>query len=174
MKKQRFIIVTLLMMLIASLFSGCAVKMPVPEVEEGRFNFSVTYEVNGEEKTYSSVYVCKYDGIRVAIDGKARMWDSYIENANGARTLDVLTNDEGVIRIDFNFNPQYFMADPASILFETPAPSLLMEYHSEDPNFISFTDEIDFYKDYGVKIISYEYAEPIENNYQEKWSFATW
>ena len=174
MKKQRLVVVALLVTLLVALFSGCAVKMPVPEVEEGRFNFSVVYEVNGEEKNYSGVYVCKYSGIQVALDGKARMWDSYIENANGAKTLDVLTNDEGVICIDFNFNPQYFMADPNSILFETPAPSLRMAYHSDDPDFVSFTDEIDFYKDYGVKIISYDYAEPIVNNYEEKWSLATW
>ena len=67
MRKLKIFIVTCLAMLSTLFFSGCAIaKMPVPSVKEGRFNFSFTYEINGEEKTYSGVYVCKYDASYVS------------------------------------------------------------------------------------------------------------
>ena len=45
MKRQRLIAVVTLTTLLTTLLSGCAVKIAVPEVKEGRFDFSVTYEV---------------------------------------------------------------------------------------------------------------------------------
>ena len=54
MRKQKLFIVTLLMTFMTLLFSGCTVKMSVPKVKEARFDFSITYEVQGEEKTYTS------------------------------------------------------------------------------------------------------------------------
>lgn len=170
MKRQRLIAVVTLTTLLTTLLSGCAVKIAVPEVKEGRFDFSVTYEVNGEEKTYEAVYVCKYDGVYVALDGRGRRWESYIEN-NDSGKLIVQTNEDGMIYIDFNFNPQYFMSDPASVNFDTPKPTLLMVYQGENPDELIYSDEIDFMNDYGVQIISYHYADPIENNYQEKLTF---
>ena len=63
MKKLKTFIMTFVMVFATVIFSGCALKkMPVPSVKEGRFNFSFTYEINGEKETYSGVYVCKYDG----------------------------------------------------------------------------------------------------------------
>ena len=32
-------------------------------IKKAQFNFSVTYEIDGEEKIYSGIYVCEYDGI---------------------------------------------------------------------------------------------------------------
>ena len=62
MRKLKIWIVASLVLLSTLFLSGCAVaKMPVPSVKEGRFNFSFTYEINGEEKNYSGVYGCKYD-----------------------------------------------------------------------------------------------------------------
>ena len=58
--------------LLSSLFSvfmlvkfltGCALDVPRPEVREGRFNISVTYEQDGEVKEASVVYVCEYNGV---------------------------------------------------------------------------------------------------------------
>ena len=57
MKKSK-VIILLLVIIVVLICSGCATKMPLPEVREGRFDFSITYEVNGEEITYTGVYVC--------------------------------------------------------------------------------------------------------------------
>ena len=63
MKKIKLSICVVLLTMFTSFLSGCAAVVLLPKVKEGRFNFSVTYEINGEEKTYSGVYVCKYDGV---------------------------------------------------------------------------------------------------------------
>ena len=48
------------MLMILSMFTGCASEVPKPKIKEDRFNFSVIYEVNGVEETISCVYVCKF------------------------------------------------------------------------------------------------------------------
>jgi hypothetical protein len=40
-------------------------------VKEGRFDFSLTYEVDGEVKTYTGVYVCEYDGVLTTLLGSS-------------------------------------------------------------------------------------------------------
>ena len=173
MKGQRILIITLLLTLLVAFFSGCAVKIPVPEVREGRFNFSVTYEVNGEEKTYSGVYVCKFEGVHKSVYGGGRDWSGYIENDEENGMIAIQTNEERVIRLAFHLSPEYIMADPDFELFEyeIPAPSLALVYHSDDPNSQVIETGIDFMSEYGVRIISYDYPEPIENTYEEKWEF---
>ena len=44
--------------------TGCSGLTSGPEVEKGEFDFSVTYEFEGETKTVSGVYVCEYEGSR--------------------------------------------------------------------------------------------------------------
>ena len=152
--------------------TGCAVKYPVPEVKEGRFNFSVTYLINGEEKNYSGVYVCKYKGIHVTLVGSSRMWDGYIDGTDNYGLIEIQkTNDDGVIYIDFGFYPQYFMSD-IEYNNQIPQPYLLVSYTNEETGEMSwFGDEEEIVKKYGVKIISYDYDEPIQNSFENKWSF---
>lgn len=156
------------------LFSGCAIKIATPEVQEGRFDFSITYEVEGEVKTYTGVYVCKYEGAHTSLGGHGRDWSAYVENAEDSLQFPVQTNDEGIIYISFGLSPSYFMADPAFEWgeFEIPEPSIYLVYHSDDPNSCTIDGSLDFMGEYGIRIISYDYPVPIENRYEEKWTFA--
>jgi hypothetical protein len=172
MKKMKVLALTVVTVIFMMILSGCAVQMPVPEVEEGKFNISVTYEVNGEEKTYAGVYVCKYKGTYVAVDGRGRNWEGYFEDNTSVHEFAIQTTDDGVIFIDFNLNPQYFMSDPNSVHFDIPQPKLYIVYKDEGTGEVVFNDEVDFMAEYGVQILGYEYAAPIENKFQEKWSFA--
>lgn len=52
---KKFCFCLIVFTLMPMLFSSCSAKMPVPTITEGRFDFSVTYELNGEEKTYCGV-----------------------------------------------------------------------------------------------------------------------
>ena len=170
MRRQKLLGVVAVITMSTLLFTGCVAKIPEPTVEEGRFEFSVTYEIDGEEKTCSGVYVCQYEGVSVALDGKGRAWNACIENGSRDGMIEIQNNEDGKVFIDLKFNPMYFMADPNAILFETPEPELVLVYHSDDPDIISFSREVDFYAEYGVKLVSYTYADPIENSYVEKWS----
>jgi hypothetical protein len=163
------IILTIMIMLITT---GCAVKEAVPEVTEGRFDFSATYELNGVEKTYSGVYVCKYKGIYVTFVGSSRMWDGYIEDSDYDTTIAIQhTDDNCTIYIDFGLYPEYFMADPDYVDYK-PETNLYVEYvNDETGEFFLITDEKEIFEKFGVKLISYHYADPIDNNYTSKWSY---
>ena len=168
MKKQKKLAAIILVIMIMLVCTGCVVKMPVPEVTEGRFDFSVTYEMNGEEKTYSGVYVCKYNGVYVTLAGRGRNWNGYIENSDGATYIVVGTVDDYEICIDLGFYPDYFMADP-DYIDEKPQPYIFVCSVDEEAGEITLLkDEEEIFTNYGVKLISYNYAEPIKNSYKEK------
>ena len=57
MKKIKLFICVVFVTMFTSLFSGCATIMPIPEIKEGRFDFSVTCEINGEEKTKTKTMI---------------------------------------------------------------------------------------------------------------------
>ena len=174
MRKQKFIAVVLLLVTCIFLFTGCVKKMPVPEVKEGRFDFSITYEVNGEQKTYTGVYVCEFKGTHVSLVGYGRDWTGYVENSDSSLAIPVQTNDDGIIYIGLGLSPRYLMSDPDFVTYEfdIPEPTLYMEYHSDDPNTSMVDGSLDFMAEYGVRLISYDYPEPIENDYPEKWNWS--
>ena len=161
---------TILTIVSTTMFSGCVARLPVPEVKEGKFDVSVTYEVDGEVKTYTGVFVCEYDGVCVTFLGAGREWSGYLEG-NPDERIAVKTNEEGTIYIGLGLYVDYFMADPDGEGYDAPSPYLYMEYHSDDPNSSSSAYDLDFYGDYGVRLIDYDYADPIENNFKTKFTF---
>ena len=172
MKKIKWFICVVLVAMLTSILSGCAAVIPIPEIKEGRFDFSVTCEVNGEEKTFSGVYVCKYDGAYKTLAGEGIDWEGYVENGEENGVIPIQTNEDGIIYIDLYFVPEYFMGDPDAILFDVPAPALYMVYHDDDPDSASYeTDQEILATNYGVRLISYKYADPIENAFEEKLTF---
>ena len=169
--KKRNVIASLLLIMILLVCSGCVTKMPVPEVKEGRFEFSVTYEINGEQFTYDGVYVCKYKGAYITLVGNGIMWDDYIENGDSYGVINIQTIGEFKICIDMDFDPDYFMSNPE--YYEgNPEPYLYVDFYDSETDSYSFlADPIEIFETYGVKIINYSYADSIENSYNEKWTF---
>lgn len=171
--KKRNVIIFLLMVMIMLVCTSCATKMPVPEVEEGRFDFSVTYELNGEQITFNGVYVCKYKGAYITFVGNGIMWDDYIENGDSYSVIEIQTIGEYGIFIDMDFDPDYFMSDP-DYYEGKPEPYMYAQsYDSDTDSYTFITEPIELFENFGVKLISYSYADPIENSYNEKWTFGT-
>ena len=172
MKKRLIVVCVIFIVILTAVLSMFIAKMPIPEIKKGRFDFSVTYEINGKEKTYSGVYVCEYDGAYKTLAGEGVEWEGYVENGEKNGVIPVQTNDDGVIYIDLHFIPEYFMDDPDAICYDVPAPSLYMLYHYDDPDEVSYeTDEEIIATNYGVKLIRYKYADPIENTFKENFTF---
>ena len=161
--------ITVILLLIAALatLSGCVVKVPIPEIEEGRFDFSVTYEINGEVKTYTGVYVCSFDGVLTTLIGSSLEWKGYIENEK-EEDIPIHTNDVGVVYINCGFFPEYFMGDPDAAYYESPTPNLYLLYHGSTADDLDITSDEEVIAELGVKLIGWEYADPIENSFKEK------
>ena len=168
--KKTIVFVCVIGILLVVLLSTFVTKVPLPEIKEGRFNFLVTYEVDGEERTCEGVYVCEYAGAYKTLVGRGFKWKGYIENGENEDPI-IQVNEDGVIYLDFGFIPEYFMSDPDAICYDIPTPKLYMVYNDDDPDMVCSTMEEDVIAGYGVKLISYEYASPIKNTYKEKLTF---
>ena len=164
MKRKWCILLGLLMLV--SMLAGCGLDVPRPEIKEGEFHFSVTYEFNGEIKTISGIYVCEYDGVDWVLDGGFhREWKGYIKDNTTEDVIRLATaEDGGEIDLNLGFDPSHFMGDSHWGNEEPFTPMLTVKlvgevglYFENDPDVIAET--------YGAKIISYEYDEPIENEF---------
>jgi hypothetical protein len=156
-------------------------KAPDPTIKEGKFDFSITYEVDGEVTTISSVYVCEFAESDWLLDGWYIDWDEYIEDRELANRLEetrgyllLKKTADGEIYLDLNLSARYFMEDPR---FDGNAntaepmalsPRLFIEYNEAKYDEIgeAYSEDADILETYGVKIIDYEYDMPIDNEYK--------
>ena len=156
-------------LLLSLCLTSCGLTVPRPEIKEGRFNYSVTYELNGETKTVSGVYICKFDGVSWSLDGGySRAWKGYIEGGTRNDEVNIgTTEDGGTIILTLCLAPDYFMGEDVVDLRGLPEPYLVITYPLEDADGFSMIGEADVIAEqYGAKIISYEYDEPIQNSFK--------
>ncbi len=161
MKKISTLLILLLLLSLG--LTGCGFNVPRPEVKEGRFNITVTYEHNGEVKNASAVYVCEYDGIvwyNVNGDPFVNWKESFEGDIKDGGIIPICnTDDGGEIFISLLLCPEYFMGDPN---YAEHTPIVRAEIFYDDRQI----DDAEIIAEYGVKLISYEYDEPIENSYK--------
>lgn len=165
--KRRIIALAFALMLVCML-SSCGLTVPRPEIKTGEFEFSVTYEYLGEINTISGVYVCEYNGMDWALDGGYhRDWSGYIEGVGKDDHIEIgTTNDDGTIILSLSLYPEYFMGESIDGLWDPPAPYIMVQYPYDDIGGMQFITEEDVIAErYGARLISYEYASPIENTF---------
>ena len=166
---KRIICTILLMLTLVSALTSCGLTVPRPEIKEGKFEFCITYELSGEQKTFSAVFVCEFDGVSWALDGGySRDWKGHTEGDYKGDDYSAVigkTEDGGDIILFFGIYPEYFMGDSTADR-GAPEPSVYIAY-PEDENGASglVNDPTEVAEIYGAKIISYEYDEPIENSF---------
>ena len=166
-----FVLGLLAAALIAGSFTGAFITVPKPEIKEGEFDFALTYEVDGETKKIEGTYVCKFEGVSRALDGVGRNWTGYIKNHGSFTDYELKTTDDGVIMVNLDICSEFFMSDPfykLSANTDDPKPEPYIYITSGDPTVEDPSNEIFFslYEGDDVKIISFEYDQPIENVYK--------
>ena len=168
----KLLVVVVLLLAISAMLTSCEVE-PAPAIKEGRFNFSVTYEHSGELKTVSGVFVCEYKGRTFSLEGGDfnRTWEGHIEGVEHAgevhnsAVLIYTTDDGGEIYLDLSLSAAHMMGEP-HLADAVNEPGLFLEYSNEDRTSTQLgggDEEIEAL--YGIKIIDYQYDEPIENSF---------
>ena len=163
---KRIICAILLMIAFVSTLTSCDLTVPRPEIKEGEFNFTVTYEFNGEIQTVSGVYVCEYSGIDCALDGENhREWNGYIKDGNSEEIIVIDTADDGgIVELNLRFEPGRFMGDSYYEGEKAFEPWITVRIENEEG--LSFENDADLIAEvYGARIISYECDDPIENSF---------
>ena len=156
--------------IVLSLFSlgltSCGLTMPRPEVKEGQFDVSVTYEVGGETKTLDLVYVCDYDGVKMSLEGtRYRAWNGHFEGYEDGEVIDIFEADDGSrIVLSFLIYAEHFMGEPDYVDFYPEAKTERI-YFEDGTEMIDYDEEL-ITEDYGVRIIGIDYDEPIKNTFE--------
>ena len=138
-----------------------------PVIKEGEFDFVLTYEVDGKIDTIEGTYVCKFEKVEYFLDGISRKWNGYIKGHENFTSYALKTTDEGVIKVELDICPEFFMSDPhykSNINSDDrkPKPYLFITPVEYDEN----EYKGNWYEGDDVKIISFEYDPPIENAYR--------
>ena len=141
-----------------------------PEIRYGEFDYSLVYELNGEIKTINDTLVCEYDGISRNLDGKSIDWNSYIKGTKKQDGYLIYENDECRLYIYLPTDARYYMDEPDYEIYGMDfdrEPWLSYEYVNFGPEteYQMFSEE-DYKEKFGVKIVSWEIEEPIENIYK--------
>ena len=163
---KRIVAFLLLTGLFAMMLAGCGLTVPRPEVKEGEFDVSVTYEVNGETKILDLVYVCQYNGVGWTVEGTSyRSWNGHFKGYEDGAVIDVCeTEDGGKIQLCFLIYAEYFMGEPEYLNDFYPTVRTERIYYEDGVEMID-DDQERIAEDYGVRIISCEYDAPVENEF---------
>lgn len=137
-----------------------------PEIKEGEFDFVLTYEIDGEIEAIEGTYVCKFEKIEYFLDGMNRKWSGYIKGHEHSDMYALKTTDEGIIKVNLDISPEFFMSDPhyksnENTDYPKPEPYLYIVAEESENEYLW-----NLYEGDDVKIISFEYDPPIENKYK--------
>ena len=148
--------VAIVLTMISAVVAGIALK---PKVTEGEFPFSITYELDGETVTIKDVYKVHYEKLG---GYKSRVYSGEIGNRGEDNTIYNLKKDDvGRVELWTHFHPDYLMGDSEYDYYDDEAFEPKIYYY--DAQETESHDE-ETLAEHGVKLISFEYPEPIKNS----------
>ena len=144
---------------IASCFLTCILKEPTTKTHD--FAYSVTYKLNGEEKTFEGVYKCSFDGYEYPT---CRIYEGKLFH-NGEEL------DSGVINIAQKDGVELYIVAEVDAAYLMGDPNIY-EYGGNEEPYLEAIDSdgvgVDFSEFFDAEIISWEYPESIENSLKFK------
>jgi len=137
---------------------------PSPDVTYGEFPFKLVFEVRGERKEVLDTLICEFVGFGANEGvGKYRKWDSRFRSGNDTITL-VKTNDN----VEVYYPPgscKYYMGDLTEGVTHNPVFPGSLVRDKEGSSRIDFISKDELFEIYKIKILSWEYSQPINNNF---------
>ncbi len=148
---------------------------PEPQIKYGEFLFTITYEIDGEIKTYEDILICEYAGIEdLGTAGKYRKWSKRLKSGNERIVLLQGKEDNSSFQLcaDAPTFPEYFMGDfsgwRSKDEYETTMKderdlSYIQQHDGVETGSVMQKDEA--WRKYRIRIISIEFPPPIENTF---------
>jgi len=150
-------------------------RPPAPEIKYGEFPFKLTYEINGETKVIEDTIVCEFDGYEKNGGGTRRVWKAHLKSGNSEIVL--LQVDELAQLYCIHESADYYMDD----MQNWSSRESYKEFRDSSFNWRflvlgqprdeggmegEFVTSDEALTKYGVKIISWEPSEPIDNTFK--------
>lgn len=146
-----------------------------PEVSEGEFPFSITYEYKGKTKTLSGVLKCEYAGSDTIYREHHRYWEEEIvyenpENIEQPFVIDQNDELQTTLSLYENMYAGYFMGDPLYKDYykdygRGSVEPRIAYYDYKNGIFLEDANQDEIPESVEFKLIDFTYAEPIENNF---------
>ena len=161
MKLPIIILVVGLILAIASCFFTGIVKEPT--IKEHEFNYSVTYRIGSETKTYEGTFRCSFKGHDVHDDPTLRLYDGVHMNDETVQEsiwFTVAQKEDVELLMAVGLDAAYLMGDPDKYEYV---------HGNDDPYFEAIDAEgysVEVSENFDAEIISWEYPEPIENSFR--------
>ena len=149
------------------LYCGIALEEnpQTPEITSAEFPFELVYEIDGETKTVSDIYVCEFDGIEMNEGiGKYREWNGYIKGTGEEYV--VLYEDSEIQFVCYVGSAAYYMGDQSDPSEEFTPFILWKKYLPEMDINASGPANKDTLDEYKIKLISWKLSDPIENSFE--------
>ena len=167
-----FLAITFIVYIVATVLFCYKTK---PEVSNGRFPFSITYEYRGETKTLSGVLECEYSDSDTIYGEHSRYWNQeiiYDNPANIENPFVIEQNDElqTTLSVHVNMDAGYFMGDPLHKNYyeeygNGDVEPYISYYDYKNEIFLENETSNEVLESIDFKIIDFVYAEPIENSF---------
>lgn len=152
----------IVIMVLYSVITGIAKK---PTITQKDFPFSITYELDGEVETVDAIYSVTFIGNDGYVDSTTRQYEGRVISSRKDvdTSFDLKNTDEVTITLHTHLYADYLMGDPLYDYFahESFEPTLVY-YDNMD---YSVFEDAESLSAHGVKLISWEYPEPIENEF---------
>ena len=183
MKKR--IIIPIVILVISSLLAACAsLKPPKPQIRQAEFPYTLTYEIDGEEKTAEGTIQCEFDGYEQPTSaGWYRKWKVSLTNGDnvseddsapitlldlrGKGVYDDLGNEVTKLYF-FGGNGHYYMGDDLEHLDRAAQnfDEICYAYKTGDGKIGHSAYPADkAYELFGIRLTGWEAAEPVENTF---------
>lgn len=174
------LIILLLMFWFWFIFGGGSyfIQVPKPEITYGEFPFRLKYEINGKIETIEDTLVCEFDGFNVeGENGKYRKWKTSVKSTGKdmITLYDLRKNNDftdwGNQVLELCFDPgngEYYMGDTGDRQRKGSLGTWIdYLYLSESgkTGYSAFKPD-EAWEKYNIKIISWEIADPIQNNFK--------
>jgi hypothetical protein len=135
---------------------------PQPEITYGEFPFKLVYELNGEINVVEDTVICTYDGVGGGANGKYRRWESHLANSDEDSVL-LLIDDTRKIYCSTG-SANYYMNDEIYPIKRPYVPHIYdVKLNKMDMSILSPEELVE---KYNIKLISWEFSEPIINNFK--------
>ena len=160
------IIIILVTVIVSAVFACCVGIVQKPQIEKHEFPFSITYKYDSETKTLNGTFVAEYyAGDTVGLE-QIRYWSGYVKDNDSGdpNYCTVAETEEGTLYLCPNIFEGYVMGDPQ-----------YSDYYSEDEPYQPYAmffdkdgienTDAEIIKAQGLEIVSWDYPEPIENEF---------
>lgn len=161
----KIIFITAIVLTIVSNFIMCIAMKPT--ITQHTFPFSITYEIDGQTVTIQDEYICNFTNYSHSSFPAHRYYDGDYANDNEELPCGdylIQSYEDGDLIILANFFAGYMMGDSQYADHYT-------EYYRFEPyvafyvyeDYVEYSEE-EYLAPYNVKIVDWDYPEPIENS----------